>query len=459
VRPSRSPDTAAAEWSDYLHMALSRTGAGAPTSPSELFSRWIDQSIKGHHPQTMGHQVGVSAPVSALADLLDSLLDTGNGVFEVGDPATAVERAVVKDLTGRLSMGTDAGGYLTSGGTLGNLTALLAARQAAAPFDAWQHGNDNARPLGVLVSDQSHYCIDRAARVMGWGEQGVVRVRTDNEYRMRAPAMQAALDQALADGIRVIAAVGNACTTATGAFDPLEEIADFCCNNSLWFHADAAHGGAVIFTQKHRHLLNGIELADSIVIDFHKLMMAPSLTTAVLFKNEATSFGAFAQNAEYLWRTADPIDQAEGDIPWFDAARRTMECTRPMAALRVFALLATRGDKVIVDSVETVFASARDFAELIRTTSGFELLTTPTANIVCYRLAPAGLTEPERDALNTATRSRLIAEGDFYIVETKIAGRTWLRSAVMNPFTSTDHFRGLLDVLLAINIDSNAEHG
>jgi L-2,4-diaminobutyrate decarboxylase len=136
-----------------------------------------------------------------------------------------------------------------------------------------------------------------------------------------------------------------------------------------------------------------------------------------------------------------------------------MECTRPMAALRVFALLATHGDKVIGDSINTVFASARDFAELIRTTSGFELLTTPTANIVCYRLAPTELTGPERDTLNTATRSRLIADGDFYIVETKIAGRTWLRSAIMNPFTSMDHFRRLLDALLAISVRSNPGNG
>ncbi|MCB1096572.1 MAG: pyridoxal-dependent decarboxylase [Verrucomicrobiae bacterium] len=453
ARTSQQPNQSAAHWRDHLQAALA--GNAAPTAASELFSQWIGQSIKTHHPHTMGHQVGVTAPIAALADLLGSLLDTGNGVFEVGDPATAVERAVVMDLARRLNMGENAGGYLTSGGTLGNLTALLAARQAAAPFDAWKHGNDNTRPFGVLVSEQAHYCIDRAARVMGWGERGVIKVRTDAQSRMQTGAMQEALDSTRAEGIQVIAAVGNAGTTATGAFDPLDEIAEFCRVNGLWFHADAAHGGAVVFSPKYRHLLKGIEYADSIVIDFHKLMMSPSLTTAVLFKREATSFGAFAQEAKYLWRTKDPISVGGDALPWFDAAHRTMECTRPMAALRVFALLANHGDKAIANYVESVFAAAQEFAKIIQTTPGFELLTPPTANIICYRIAPPELTDAESDALNTAVRTQLISEGNFYIVETKIADRTWLRSAIMNPFTSGEHFRSLLETLLRIREEIN----
>lgn len=449
ARPSQSPEAAVAEWKEILEHSISRQ----PCDITSVFDKWIDRSIKSHHPQVMGHQVGVSAPVAALAELTGALLDTGNGVFEVGNPATAIERVVIKDLTARLGMSDLAGGYLTSGGTLGNLTALLAARQASSGYNVWQEGNQDARPLGVLVSDEAHYCIDRAARVMGWGAKGVVRVPVDQQSRiMRRPALQDALDRATAEGIQVIAVVANACTTATGSFDPLDEISEFAIENRLWFHVDAAHGGAVVFSKKHRHLIEGIQHADSIVIDFHKLMLTPALTTAVIFKNEATSFGAFAQQAEYLWRTEtveEPCDHPQ--LPWHDAARRTMECTRPMAALRIFALLTTGGERSIAENVDTLFATASEFAEIITVTEGFELLTKPTANILCFRLSPEGISNSARDVLNSGCRKRLIEEENFYIVETKVNGETWLRSAIMNPFTESTHFLGLLRALKRIS--------
>ncbi|MGK0187258.1 MAG: L-2,4-diaminobutyrate decarboxylase [Verrucomicrobiales bacterium] len=447
ARPTQEPEAAVAEWEKILQHSL----ADRPESVSSLFDLLIAKSIKSHHPQTMGHQVGVTAPISALTEMMGALLDTGNGVFEVGNPATAIERVVIKDLARRLSMGENAGGYLTSGGTLGNLTALLAARQAVVDSDVWEDGNDSAHPFGVLVSEQAHYCIDRAARVMGWGSRGVIRVATDHYSQMRRPELQTAFDKARAEGIQVVAVVGNACTTATGSFDPLEEIADFAREHGIWFHVDAAHGGAVIFSDAHRHLLQGVAHADSVVIDFHKLMLTPALTTAVLFNDEASSFGAFAQQAEYLWRSDDGNNFEQTRFPWQDSAQRTMECTRPMAALRIFALLATQGDRIIGKNVDVLFASAQIFAAVIADTPDVELLTPPVANIVCYRLTPDGLSDTECDAINTESRKRLLAEGNFYFVETKIHGRTWLRSAIMNPFTEKIHFIALLDALKRLN--------
>lgn len=451
------PEAAFAEWQSLLEQSLA--GAASPSAARDelgTFRKWADKAIKTHHPRNLGHQVGMSAPIAALADLSSSLLDTGNGVFEVGNPATAIERVVIRHLAKTLGFGDGAGGFLTSGGTLGNLTALLAARAAASPHDVWSDGNSDACALGVLVSDAAHYCIDRAARVMGWGTRGVVRVATDNQFRMRASTMAKALADARSAGVRVIAAVGNACTTATGAFDPLDELGAFCREHQLWFHVDAAHGGAAAFSAEHRRLLHGISQADSVVVDFHKLMLTPSLATAVLFRHEATSFATFTQQADYLWRAdgqdngqnngqkAGQREGAEDSLPWFDAARRTMECTRPMAALRIFALLAAHGEQVIGETVDRVFATAKELASMAAETPGFEVLGTPAANIVCYRLAPPSLPPEACDTLNSAARARLVARGDFYIVETRIGGRTWLRSAIMNPFTTTDDLSALL---------------
>ena len=414
-----------------------------------MFSEWIAQAIKIHHPHVMGHQVGVSAPVAALADLLGSLLDTGNGVYEVGNPATAIERAVICDLCERMNLGPRSGGFITSGGTLGNLTALLAARRVAAPQDVWQEGNSSDVQLGVLVSEEAHYCMDRAARIMGWGEAGVIKVCTDSNRRLTASALETSLKSATARGIKTIAAVGNSCTTGTGVFDPLEEIAEFCENHQLWFHVDAAHGGAAIFSENHRSLLNGIEHANSVVIDFHKLMLTPSLATAVLFRDESTSF-AFSQQADYLWREASSNEE----LPWYDAARRTMECTRSMSALRIYAILATHGQALIEANVDRVFEAAQEFADLLDSASDFELFAHPQANIVCFRYRPLDLSKNELSDLNSSIRSRLIRKGNHYIVETKFEGNTWLRCAIMNPFTNIGHMRALLQAIRKVAKDA-----
>jgi L-2,4-diaminobutyrate decarboxylase len=176
------------------------------------------------------------------------------------------------------------GGVMTSGGSVGNLTALLAARQSRAGFDAWGAGGHGGPPLAVLCSAQVHYSISRALRIMGWGDGGAIAVPVDERYRLRAGELATAAARAAADGRRVIAVVASAGSTATGAYDPLGEIADFCDGSGLWLHVDGAHGASAALSPRLRHLVAGIERADSVVWDAHKMMMMPALVTGVLFR-------------------------------------------------------------------------------------------------------------------------------------------------------------------------------
>lgn len=408
------------------------------TDPLPLFADMLSRSIHLHNPRFMGHQVTPPLPLAALTGLLTGMLNQGMAVYEMGMTANALEQIVTQWLAGKLGFSSEAGGLLTSGGTLANLTALLTARAVAAGTDVWSEGTTNR--LAIMVSDEAHYCVDRAARIMGLGSDGIIKIPTNERFQMRTDLLGSHLRQAQANGLTVFAVVGSACSTSTGSYDDLTAIADFCEKHNLWFHADGAHGGAVALSETYRPLVHGIDRADSIVVDFHKLMMVPALVTAVLYRCDADSFRTFQQKAQYLWADADAKD-------WFNSGKRAFECTKLMMSAKVYTLLRTYGEGIFTENVDTLYGLARRFADQIRSRPGFELAVEPESNIVCFRYV-GNETEPSRiDALNTQIRQRLLEEGRFYVVQTTLRGRVYLRVSLMNPLTTEAQLEELLSKL------------
>ncbi len=421
------PDTLYSEWKEGLDKPKSRS-----------FQNWakkvLDDSIHIHNPGYMGHQVSAVLPDAALADLLSRLLNNGVGVYEMGSPAVAMERVVIKQLAGQLGFGEEADGILTSGGTLGNLTALLAARQVKIEKDSWKEGTGDTQ-YAFMVSDQAHYCIDRAVRIMGWGDEGILKVPTDDSFRMDTDKLQETYDFALERGIKVLGVVGSACSTATGSFDPLADIAQFCKHNNLWFHVDAAHGGAAAYSSKYQNLLEGIGQADSVVVDFHKMMMCPALVTGVVFRDSSHSYRTFSQEASYLWNRQEP--------EWFNLGKRTFECTKDMMALKVFAVLHQYGPELFGEITDHLFDLGKTFANIIGQRPNFELLMQPECNILCFRYIPEGTQNVNEH--NEAIRRAVIDSGHSFIVQTKIDGKLYLRTALMNVFTTKEDLKNLLN--------------
>ncbi|MCB9870609.1 MAG: aminotransferase class I/II-fold pyridoxal phosphate-dependent enzyme [Planctomycetes bacterium] len=399
----------------------------------------LERSIHLHHPGYVGHQVAVPLPGAALVELVNAMFNNGMAVYEMGQVHTAMEHRVVAWLARRIGFPEGAGGVLTHGGSLGNLTALLAARQANGGVDAWQQGSGNES--AVLTSDQSHYCIDRAARVMGLGGGGVMAVHTDAQFRMRRPALEDALREANAAGRRVFAVVANACSTATGTFDPLDEVAEFCAAHGLWLHVDGAHGASLLVSERHRATLRGIERADSVVWDLHKMLMLPALNTGVVFRDARHSAGAFAQRADYLF------DDGPAAMS-FDLGRRTLECTKRGLGTTAWLALRCLGTRLFGEAVDGMIATARTFARLLREDGRFELATEPECNIVCFRFLHPGA--GDLDAVQQRIRAGVVAGGRFYVVQTRLRGAAWLRTTFMNPFTGEGLLRELLGEIAEI---------
>jgi len=422
------PDLQVEFWRDY-------TIEGDDLSP--FFRDVLDRSIHLLHPGYVGHQLTPTAPVTALAAFVAGVVNNGMVGYEMGSVSTAMEKLAIRIFTDALGFGDNGDGFFTSGGTLANLTALLSARKSVTGRNIWETGNDG-KQLTIMVSEEAHYCIDRAARIMGLGSLGVMLIETSTDFQMKTDLLEESWQKAQEEGREVFAIVGSACTTATGSYDNLEAIAAFASDKNIWFHVDGAHGGPVIFTEKYRHLVSGINLADSVVIDCHKMLMTQALTTALLFRRQDHSYQTFQQDAHYLW-------QKDADPEWFNYGKRTFECTKLMMSLKFFTLIKVHGTEVLGENVTLLYDLARKFASLIRQRTWFELAMEPQSNIVCFRLANPGLSTEEQNRLNARIREKILREGEFYIVQTTLRGKTYLRTTLMNPFTTIEHLKALLD--------------
>lgn len=421
------------EMYDFWSATLENTSGNALT---DWLPQLLQYSVQVPHPRYMGHQISPPVPMSALAGLVDGLLNNGMGVYEMGASSTAMERAVIRVVADQMELGQAADGFLTSGGTLANLTALLAARSRHT--EVWNKGNK--QQLALMVSEEAHYCVSRAVRIMGWGAAGLILVPADHQRRMRADALEAELFRAESEGKKVIAVIGSACSTSTGAFDPLSDIADFCTRHQLWFHVDGAHGGALCFSRKHRHLLEGIARADSVVMDFHKMLLQPAITTALVFKDGQQSFRTFQQKAHYLWS-----EQQEPE--WHNLAKRTFECTKLMMSVRIYSVLRAYGTSLWERYVDQVIECGQELARQVQARADFELAVPPSCNIVCFRYTKMGLRPEQLNALNTGLRQQIIEDGRFYIVQTSLDGQVYLRCTLASPFTTSEDIRALLDFI------------
>lgn len=429
----QTPDENLKAWSTDLD-------AGPNEDVASLFSKTLANSVKLLHPQYMGHQISPPVPVATLAGLLGDFINNGMGVYEMGMAGTTTERLVVETVCKQLGYPTTADGFITSGGTLANLTALLAARGQKAAGNVWENGSGER--LALMVSEEAHYCVDRAVRIMGWGTEGIIKIPTDDQFCMRTELLETHFLQAKKEGRRVIAVVGSACSTATGSFDDLEAIASFCRKHDLWFHVDGAHGAALAFSKKYAPVIRGIEKADSVAMDFHKMLLTPSVTTALVFRRGENSYRTFSQQAQYLFNREEP--------EWFNLAKRTFECTKLMIGFKAYSIIRTYGIELFDEYVTTVCDLGQALAHMVQAKSELELPIVPNCNIVCFRFKQDALDHEQLNSLNEGIRQSLLEEGAFYIVQARLRGVIYLRCTLTNPFTKeSDLSKMLSSVILA----------
>jgi L-2,4-diaminobutyrate decarboxylase len=388
----------------------------------------LERTTRLHHPGELAHQVASPDLAAALADLVHGAVNQPMSIYEMGAAANAMEGAVVEWMAERVGWGPGAGGVLTHGGSLANLTALLAARAAAAP-SAWADGVEGG--MAVLAPPSAHYSVKRSVAMLGLGERAVIPLEVDDLERIVPGRLGEGVERAEAAGLRPMALVAAAGATSTGLHDDLDAIGRFCGERGIWFHADAAHGASALLSPAHRGLLRGIEHADSVVWDAHKMLRTSSLCAAILVRDLRRLDAAFQQSASYLI-----YEDAVAAGP--DLLGRQVECTKAPLGLKVFMNLAWRGERGLGDYVAAQYEKTLRFWELISAREGFECLCRPESNILCFRYG-------RDDALQVELRERLLAEGHFHLSSTEVSGERWLRMSVMAPATSEETVEELLD--------------
>ncbi|MBU0756203.1 MAG: aminotransferase class I/II-fold pyridoxal phosphate-dependent enzyme [Planctomycetes bacterium] len=434
VLPNIEPETMLERWTGDFQRQ--------PSMDFEAIVQGIlEDSNNLHHPRYIGHQCCTPLPLAALNSLVGSFLNNGSAVYEMGPVNVAMEKRLVQWMCGLIGYDENADGIFTHGGTVGNLTAFLAARQAKAPYDVWKQGVGKDRPLTVLIPDQSHYCIKRAVSVMGLGEEAVMPVPIDDRYHLDIDVARRCHKEATDQGRRVFLIVGNGCSTGTGSYDRLDEIADFAEEHDLWFHVDGAHGASALVSEKYRHLLKGSARADSMVWDAHKMLMTPALATAVLFKDGAHSYQSFSQKASYLF-------EKESRDEWYNYAHRTMECTKSMMGLNLYVPLAVFGTDLFSNFVTSTYDLTQSFAQIIKADPDFELAVEPESNIICFRYLKNGV--ENLDELQRIIRREIIKDERFYIVQTALADGFYLRCTIINPHTGLSDLQELLNTIRTI---------
>ena len=382
------------------------------------------------HPPTLLPSVVTELAIAATNQSMDS--------WDQAPVATEVELHLMSWLAVTLGFGASGTGIMTSGGTASNVLGMTLARAAAANrlgVDVGKSGlPPEARTWRILCSNQAHFSIQRAAAQLGLGREAVVTVATTPSGAMDLDALDQALEQLVRDGLEPIAIVGTAGTTDLGVIDPLLGIAERAERHGSWFHIDAAVAGSFILSNTLASRLTGIERADSVTIDFHKLWWQPFNASALVVSSEDV-FDLLRVRSAYL----DRGDELEGMV---NLVGRSLDTSRRFDAAKVMTSLRTVGRSNLAAMVERCVALASYAGECIEGTSGLELVATPTS-VMCVFDAPGHSADDLR-----RVQQHLLASGEMVLGRTEIHGRAALKFTFMNPSTSEAQIDGLVEKIL-----------
>lgn len=407
---------------------------GSETVLQEIREKLLPYSAHVNHPGYFGLMTPTPTTVGILADLIASALNQNIGTYVIGPAAVAIERRTIRWLCDLVGWDSKSGGNLTSGGTLANLLGVKLARDYAVK-DATRTGLQ--KRCAVYVSEERHVSIDKAVDMVGIGRDGLRPIPTDDAFRVRIDALEEALRKDKAEGIAPVCIIGIAGTTNTGSVDDLFTLARIARREGAWFHIDAAYGGGLLLSQKHRGLLNGIELADSITIDPHKWFYAPIDAGATLVKDEAHLTASFGIKPPYL---TDELDKTGERYMYYVHG---FEQSRRFRSLKVWMSFKRYGTEEIGRWIDANVEHAQTLAELCSKTPELQPVTPPLMSAICLRHSSA---DP---GLHARVAREIEQEGKFWISTTVLKGKPAFRINPINFRTTRRHMQELFDTILS----------
>jgi aromatic-L-amino-acid/L-tryptophan decarboxylase len=402
---------------------LPQDGTPFPKLLDLLFDRAVPRSLNTAGPGYLAYVPGGGLLHSAIADLIADSVNRYVGLFVSAPGLGQIEANVLAWFREIVGYPPGSGGILTSGGSLSALTALITARHERLPENFLS---------GVLYwSDQVHHSLEKAALLAGFPAANLRKLPSDEHFRLRVDALEAAIEEDRARGLTPFLVVASGGTTNTGAVDPIEEIAGVARRHNLWLHVDGAYGGFFMLTEEGRRLLRGIELADSIVLDPHKSLFLPYGTGALLVRDAGALRRTHSTTADYLPESRDDQDQV-------DPSEMSPELTRPFRGLRVWLPLKMHGIGPFRVELEEKLALARWAAEELKTIEGIEVVAEPQLSTLAFRLNLGGMDSEDLNRLNRRLMKAINDRKRVFLTGTKLGDRFVIRICVLSFRTHRD---------------------
>ncbi|WP_373963842.1 aspartate aminotransferase family protein [Kosakonia sacchari] len=435
-----------AELRERINLEFTSQGLGNQAAIERAVEYFLKDSLSVHHPQCVAHLHCPSLVISQAAEVLINATNQSMDSWDQSPSATIIEMKLIEWLRAQVGYPAGDAGVFTSGGTQSNLMGLMLARDAffaRQGHSVQQHGlTGNLSKIKVLCSENAHFSVQKNMALMGLGYQSVTLVKTDAFSRMDVNDLAQKLAEAKANGEQVMAIVATAGTTDAGAIDPLADIAALAAEQQIWVHVDAAWGGALLLSEKYRHFLNGLELADSVTLDFHKQFFQTISCGAFLLK-DARHYQLMRYQAAYL---NSDFDEEQG-VP--NLVSKSLQTTRRFDALKLWMGLEALGKKQYAEIIDNGVTLAQQVAQFVAEQAQLELVMQPQLASVLFRFRPEKGDTASVALLNQRIGDALLASGSANVGVTEADGVTCLKLTLLNPTVCLEDVKVLLASVVA----------
>lgn len=432
-------------------------GLGADKALERLVELFLNKSLKVHHPHSLAHLHCPTMVTSQIAEVLINATNQSMDSWDQSPAGSLMEVQLIDWLRQKVGYGAGQAGVFTSGGTQSNLMGVLLARDWAiakhwknADGKEWSVQQDGIpadamQAVKVICSENAHFSVQKNMAMMGMGFQSVVTVPVDDNAKMDTDALAKTMADLKADGKIVACVVATAGTTDAGAIDDIKAIRKLCDDFGAWLHIDAAWGGALILSNEYRDMLDGIELSDSITLDFHKHFFQSISCGAFLLKDEQ-NYRFMHYEAEYLNSAYDE----EHGVP--NLVSKSLQTTRRFDALKLWMTIEALGEELYGSMIDHGVKLTRQVADYIKATDGLELLIEPQFASVLFRVVPKDYPAEFIDNLNQNVADELFARGEANIGVTRVIDKNRdvqsLKMTTLSPIATLDNVQALLTQVL-----------
>ena len=412
----------------------------------EVKKIYIDHATTFHLPNYIAH---LNCPVvipALAAEVLISAINSSQDTYDQSPGGTYMERKLINWTADQIGFDNNSDGIFNAGGSQSNLMGLLLARD----YYALEHLKHSIKIDGnspetvrfrIFVSEKSHFSNVKNSALMGLGEQSIIKIKTDDRFRMIPDCLEKAIAKEKASGNIPIAVIGTAGTTDFGNIDPLQGLGEIAKAHGLWYHIDAAYGCGLLLTDKYRHLLNGIESADSVTIDYHKSFFQPISSSALIVKNKQ-HLNIIKHHADYL----NPKEQDYDELP-AQVNKSITQVTRRFDALKLWCTLRIMGRDKLGKYTEDIIETAKKTGLLIDADKDFELLSHSDLGALVFRYHPKTNQNYDPSKMNEYIKKTMFFKGEVLVASTKVDGAFYLKFTMLNPLTTLNHTKNIIEII------------